>query len=118
MPVLTARERAVLILRASKAKAAEDPLWRSTMPESQYEAFNRLIHIMNACDIKLAFLITMLEKEVEKLELKEAWWFSLLLWQLNLAEIDYAASIVARESITESEYAGLVGKQAEAFVSV
>jgi len=38
------------------------------------------------------------------LELRLALWFTLGLWQLNLAEIDFLASVVAREAVTESVY--------------
>ena len=38
------------------------------------------------------------------MELRLALWFTLGLWQLNLAEIDFLASVVAREAVTESVY--------------
>ena len=118
MPALTAKERAVLSLRSLKDMTPEDPLWRSTMPASQTQEFNRYIDLMNACNCQIAFMITVIEKEVEKLELLCGWWFSLLLWGVNQAEIDFAASVVARQSITQSEHRRLAETQAGAFLPV
>ncbi len=118
MPALTARERAVLVLRSLKDKTQEDPQWRRSMPADQVPQFNRLIELMNRCNLQIAFLITVVEKEVEKLELLTDWWFSLLLWQVNLAEIDLLASIVAREAVTQSEHRQLVEQHAGRYISV
>lgn len=118
MPVLTARERAILILRSMKDKTPESPSWRRTMPREQSEQFNRYIGLIRTCNGKLAFFITALEKEVEKLVLRFSWWFCLKSWQLNLVEIDYAASIVARHAITESEYRSLADELSLAYVPV
>ena len=118
VPALTARERAVLLLRSLHEKTPEDPAWRSTMPPSQARELNRYIGLINACNLQVPYMITVIEKDMEKLELMASWWFTLLLWQTNLAEIDYAASVVARESITESEYRRIAAAQANAYVSV
>lgn len=39
---LTAKERALLVLRAWKEDREEDPTWRWTMPSEQVAEFNRL----------------------------------------------------------------------------
>ena len=52
MPALTARERAILILRSWKEKTPEDPLWRLTLPQNQATEFSRLIDLMNAVNQK------------------------------------------------------------------
>src|SRR5690606_11772143 len=49
-PVLTAQERAVLVLEAWKDGKPEDPGWRSQMPREQAHAFNQLIDLMNAAN--------------------------------------------------------------------
>jgi hypothetical protein len=115
---LTAYERAVLILRAWKAKETEDPLWRHTMPQAQVAEFNRYINLLNACNMQIAFMITVIEKEVEKLQMKWAWLLTLEMWQLNLAEIDYLAAIVARETVTQTSHDALVAQQADDYVTV
>ena len=72
-PVLTAKERAILVLGSLKNRTLEDPLWRSTMPASQVAEFNRLIGLMNACNIQLGVLIAHIEHVVEKMELRLMW---------------------------------------------
>ena len=104
MPALSARERGILVLRSLKDGTPEHPEWRRSMPTRQQVEFNRYIGLMNVANIQLGHLITFMEKEVDKLELRLALWFTLSLWQLNLAEIDFFASVVAREAVTESEY--------------
>ena len=99
MPGLSARERAILILGSFKSKTPEDPKWRNTMPPDQVPEFNRLIGLIGACGVQLAHLVTFLEGEVEKLELRVLLLHLLDSWNLNLAEIDYAAALVAREPI-------------------
>jgi hypothetical protein len=48
---LTAKERGVLVLGSLKSKTPEDPAWRATMPREQTAEFNRLIVLMNACNM-------------------------------------------------------------------
>ena len=79
MPALTAKERAVLILRSWKEGVEEDPLWRSTMPRDQSSEFNRLISLMNVCNVNVGFLIIFLDEQVQKLELRLMWAGSLAL---------------------------------------
>lgn len=116
MPTLTAKERAILILRAWKARTDEDPLWRRTMPADQSKEFNRLIGLMNVANIQLGHLVTFLEKEVEKLELTDAWLFTLLLWQEHVTAIEFSASVVAREAISQSRYQLLQAELAKEYV--
>ena len=69
-PVLSARERAVLSLKSLKDKTPEDPSWRRTMPREQTEEFNRLISLMNACNVYLPLYISVLHEKVEQLYLR------------------------------------------------
>ena len=88
MPVLTARERAILVLRSLKDKTPEDPLWRRTMPQEQSKEFNRLIVLMNACNLHLPLFITMVEQHSEQMWLRLNWLMTLdqfgsALWDLG-----------------------------------
>ena len=76
--VLSAKERAVLVLRSLKDKTPEDPAWRATMPPEQTPEFNRLIGLVNACNIYLPLYITMVEQQTEQLYLKFAWLDSII----------------------------------------
>jgi hypothetical protein len=88
------------------------------MPRDQSPEFNRLIDLMGACNLQVGIIITLVEREVEKLVILSGWWYSLLLWTLNLAEIDFLASCVAREAVTESEHTDLLTQASGAYVSV
>ena len=73
MPALNAKERAILVLRSLKDRTPEDPAWRSTMQREQTSEFNRLIGLMNACNIFLPLYITMVEQRTEQLYLRRLW---------------------------------------------
>ncbi|MPZ49024.1 MAG: hypothetical protein GEU75_06915 [Dehalococcoidia bacterium] len=118
MPALSARERAVLVLRSMKDKTPEDPSWRRSMPSSQTHEFNRYIELMNGCNHRLAFLILHVCKEVEKLELRIAWLSTLRLWELNLAELDLYASVLTREAVTAGEHERLQKKAEQEYIGI
>jgi len=82
MPGLSARERAILVLRSLKEKTPEDPLWRRTMPQEQARECRRLI-LMNACNIYLPLYITVVEQKTEHLCLKRHWHSTLLSFGLG-----------------------------------
>jgi hypothetical protein len=110
-PVLTAKERAFLCLGAFKNHEPEDPHWRASMPTHQAAEFNRLIVLMNACNIYLPLYITMVELRVEQLYLRALWWHSVLslgeqtwkLAQLVPANKRAKAEVAARDSYLEAE---------------
>jgi hypothetical protein len=79
MPALSAKERGILVLRSLKNKTEEDPQWRRSMPVNQAREFNRYIDLMNNANMRIGYLITVLLKEVEKLELRYNWSFTLRL---------------------------------------
>jgi hypothetical protein len=107
MPVLTARERAILVLESWKAGDEEDPLWRSTMPETQTNQFNRLIELMNGSVLRMGEYITILEQEVDKLELRQCWLVTLVLWEEQVQTVRRQARLVVQEPVTASEYQAL-----------
>ena len=67
-PMLTAQERAILVLESWKEGAQEDPAWRRSMPPSQALEFNRLIDLMNGCNIHLGSFISLLYEQIDKIE--------------------------------------------------
>jgi hypothetical protein len=73
MPALSARERAILVLRSLRQKTPEDPSWRSTMPSEQTREFNRLIVLFNACNIYLPLYITVIEQRTQQLYVHLNW---------------------------------------------
>jgi len=80
--------RALLVLRSLREKTQEDPTWRSTMPRDQTMEFNRLIVLMNACNIYLPLYITMVEQSTERLCTK-------LHWLMTMSELGSAVWHIA-----------------------
>jgi hypothetical protein len=76
-PGLSAKERAILILRSTRQGTPEDPQIRLSMPREQSAEFNRLIVLMNACNIYLPLYITVVEHRAEQLCIRLAWIHSL-----------------------------------------
>jgi hypothetical protein len=86
LELLTARERALLVLRAWKEDKEDDPSWRSTMPESQVRTFNRYIGLMNGVNSRVGVYSLVVRQEVEKLSLRFGWLLTFLLWQYQAVE--------------------------------
>ncbi len=104
MPVLSARERAILVLESWKRGEQEDPKWRTTMPAEQSRQFNRLIELMNGSVLQMGQYITILEQQVDKLELRQCWLVTLVLWEEQLTAVRRAARLTLREPVTGSDY--------------
>jgi len=82
-PALTAKERGLLVLRAYKAGQKPDAeIYRST-PSSQGRAFNRYIRLMNAVNGELATVLQVLQVQVEKLDLRHAWFLTVHRWSIE-----------------------------------
>lgn len=108
VPNLSARERAVLVLRALKQDTPEDPLWRRTMPPDQVAEFNRLVGLINATNLYLAASIAVLQQLAQKLATQAALLLGLRLWQLHVHYVGLLAQRLLKEPITESEYRRLL----------
>jgi len=108
-PLLSAKERAILVLGSLKDGTPEDPNWRTTMPMDQVPEFNRLIGLMNAANLHLAMFIALLETSVAKVNLRMAWFVTLLLWEDHLGEIRRAAKKKLKPSVTKNPVAETVG---------
>ena len=102
--VLTAKERAILVLRAWKEKRYDDPAWRSSMPSVQASEFNRLIRLMTGVSIGLGPLVIHLEAQVEMLSLRLGWLTTFLMWQWNVEQLAEFIQFETPEVVTESEH--------------
>jgi hypothetical protein len=85
---LTARERAVLVLRSWKDGKDEDPAWRYSMPSDQTAEFNRLIELMNGVNVHLAPFVFATVPEVDKLGLRLGWMAAFALWAHQRYELE------------------------------
>ena len=102
-PALTAKERALLVLRAWKQDEKEDRGVRLTMPDSQISEFNRLIDLMNGCYLLTPY-IGALGLVIGQLSLRFGWLLTLDLWAMHAFTLaDYIWS-ETKEPITENDY--------------
>ncbi len=102
-PVLTAKERALLVLRAWKQDEEEDRRVRLTMPDSQISEFNRLLDLMNGCYLFTPY-IGALGLVIGQLSLRYGWLLMLDLWAIHAFTLaDYIWS-ETKEPITENDY--------------
>jgi hypothetical protein len=85
---LTAKERALLVLRSWKEGKNEEPSWRWTMPNDQAREFNRLIELMNGVNERLRPLIVVLGLEVDKLGLRLGILATFTLWNIQALHVD------------------------------
>jgi hypothetical protein len=107
-PALTAKERALLVLRAWKSDEEEDAQVRRTMPQSQTLDFNHYIHLMNAANRDLGIYIVVLNGIANQLGSKSAWLASLQMWGIRVWDLAQYILLHTNEPITESEHRRLV----------
>jgi hypothetical protein len=112
-PALTAKERALLILRAWKADQEEDVAVRRTMPADQGLEFNHYIHLMNAANGGLALYVAALNGIAKEQGLKSAWLASLQMWGIRVWDVWTYIALYTNEPITEREHRRLA-EQAQA----
>ena len=109
-PALTARERAILVLKAHHAGQRHDPMITFTMPSDQGPEFRRLIGLMNAVNVELAMSLNMLRAQLRQTEIKAGWLMSLYLGALEFGAVAEYVVQHTKEPITES---GLKARAAE-----
>ena len=104
LPALSGRERAILAVHNYKEGKPADDTLRYGMSRPDAVEYNRLIGVMNACNGEIGTVVLLLSRTLDSLEVREAWLLTLQVWQLNLAEIDFAVTSLLKEPITESEH--------------
>ncbi|MGD0015061.1 MAG: hypothetical protein ABSD56_11665 [Bryobacteraceae bacterium] len=109
-PALTAKERAILVLRAWKEEREEDAAVRRTMPPSQALEFNRYIHLMNAANLDVGKYTVVLHMTATQLGSKSAWLASLQMWGIRVWDLAQYILLHTNEPITESEHRRLAEK--------
>jgi hypothetical protein len=117
-PALTAKERALLVLRAWKEEREEDVQVRRTMPQSQALDFNYYIHLTNAANLDIGKYIVVLQMTATQLGLKHAWLASLQLWGIRVWDLAQYIALHTNEPITESEHRRLAEKARAEMVPV
>ena len=107
-PALTAKERALLVLRAWKADQEEDAAVRLTMPQSQARDFNHYVNLMNAANGGLALYVAALNGIAKEQGLKCAWLASLQMWGTRVWDLATYIALHTNEPITANEHRHLV----------
>ena len=104
LPALSAKERAILMLRDFKAEKPQDRQLLHTAPERQTIALNRLIGLMNAANGDLAHLIVIIRERVRQEELRLGWlgWARICALEMWGVRAHFCTS--GKEAITESDY--------------
>ncbi len=108
-PALTAKERAILVLKACREDRDEDLRVRQSMPRQQITKFNRLIDLIRGV-YHLALYIALLEQSVDNLSLRYGWLLSLVLWGDAVLSLEGYILLYTKEPITESEYSRLLAE--------
>ncbi len=102
-PALTARERAVLVLRAWKEDREPDARVTWTMPDEQANEYNRLIRLMHGAS-ELGVVLMWLEAVLRQAELKHSWYMTLVLIAAEMRKVAFWLAFDATEPITESAF--------------
>jgi len=102
-PALTAKERALLVLRAWKQDEEEDRQVRLTMPDGQAREFNRYIDLMNGAYMLTPY-IHVIGLHIDLLNLRYGWLLALDLWAIHALSLGEFICFETKEPITESEY--------------
>jgi hypothetical protein len=115
-PELTAKERALLILRAMKAGADEDPWVRATIPYRQAAEFNRLIEIINTMNTEMGWALHLIREQVTHVELRHAWLVTVHVAGVEQKALRTFVAMGLREPVTESEYRERLASAREEYV--
>ncbi len=103
-PALTARERAILALRAWKEGVPEHPELRSRMPPQQASEFNHYIRLMSGAYEVVSLYVIILGQALELLNARYGWLLSLHLWALKAMDLGSYIAFHTKEPITRSEH--------------
>jgi hypothetical protein len=103
-PALTAKERAILVLRAWKEEVSEDSQIRWKMPAEQATEYNRYISLMNGVYDFVSLYAMILNQSLSLVSARYGWLLSLRLWALTVMELAGYITLHTKEPITRSEY--------------
>ena len=109
-PSLSARERAVLVVRAVNADRAPDPALLAKMPREQGRDYNRLISLARGVQMVLVPRALVLLGEVEALELKHFALTVIAAWGSERTLLAGSAALVAHIPIPQSEHERLLAE--------
>jgi hypothetical protein len=104
LPGLSARERAILVLRNFKEKKPQDPTLAWGMADYETREYNRLIRYIQVCNSEVFTLITMIQGRVDVLSVRLSLLLALNMWGEHADMLSLYLRAYTKEPITESEY--------------
>ena len=110
-PALSAKERAILVLKAWKGDREPDPSVRLTMPSGQAPEYNRLIDLMDAANFQLGQYVLVIDLLLGQLDLRYAWLATLRLWGIDASSTADYIGLYTKEPVTESEHKRLLERE-------
>lgn len=104
LPLLSAKERALIVLRKFKAGERQDRALLDTAPEDQASEYNRLNGMINAANGDLANIILVIRERAVQERMRLSWldWARICGFEMYALRMHF--NTCAREPITESEY--------------
>jgi hypothetical protein len=118
MPALSARERATMVLRNFKEKRSQDHRLGEGMTSAEAREYNRLIRLMNACNLELLPSILTLSDQVEMLDLRIGWLVTLEMWSEHAEMVELYLKGFTKEPITESGHRALLEAEPQRWAPV
>ncbi len=111
---LSARERALLILRDWQAGKRDDPAYRNGLSDEEGQEFNRLIELIDPVHRYVGQLALLLEAQLAALELRHGWLLTIELWEIE-AQGGRRASIrdELRDVHVQTLAGGIIRRQSE-----
>ncbi len=102
-PALSAKERALIVLRAWKQDEEEDRRIRLTMPPGQINEFNGYIDLLNG-GCELTPYVHAIGIMIDQMDVRYGWLLTLDLWAIHAMTLAEYIWSETKEPITESEY--------------
>ena len=110
-PALSAKERAILVLKAWKEGKEPDLAVRFSMPLEQTGEYNHLLGLMTRANFDLGWYIALQGRAVAELHARYCWLLACRLWSLRSSMIADYIGLHTKEPITESEYRKLSARR-------
>jgi len=111
LPGLTARERAVIAIKAWKEDGREPLGLRRRVPPDQDQEFYDLLSYFRSLGLMLAFIAPMWRESIEKHTARKAWLLTLDLTEAYVSSLSNYILVHTRERITESQHARLIADE-------
>jgi hypothetical protein len=103
LPALSAKERALLVLRHQKAGREPPRDMMATMPSGQALEFHRLVGLMNAVNCELSYALFFLDERVGQLATRHGWLMSMMLCFDELQGLGHAVLGLVRDEKAKRE---------------